>query len=185
MKNLGRKITIIFCAVFFVGFIIYQIVTPHSDGMKTEIQTSEESMQVSSPYIESIEMQEKIKSELESELPQNIKGYISSIDDGINVYFLDDELDVTVRVTILPDAIPMVADNICTIVKQLTSQNDIPSFRISVRYYMESNAEGIDKKTEKEWHTSDGYNGVYVESTGMYKMTLDELYEHFNDYGKN
>ena len=183
--NLDKKITIIICAIFFVGFIIYQVIIPHSSGIKNEIQASKESIQVSSPYIESLEIQEKIKSELKSELPQNIKDYISSTGEGIKVYLNNNKLDVYVRVTILPDAIPMVADNICTIVKQLTFQNNIPSFSISVSYYKESNAEGTDKKTAKEWHTSEGDNGVYVESTGMYKMTLDELYEYFNDYGKN
>lgn len=140
----------------------------------------------SSDSIAIYKTQQEIQRTLQNDIPEDIKDYIATSTQGISVLMVSsNNLSVNVRVTILPDVIPMVAREICPIVAEMASVHNIESYSISFQFYSESNSEGIDKETFKEWHTENGVDGVFVDSSGFYKMTLDELFEHFDNFGKD
>lgn len=126
---------------------------------------------------------QEIEKKLNAAVPAEIKDYISTVDiKGISAAYQDGKLHITTRVTVLPDAIPMVADAVCSSIKETIPEYGIDSYTAVFMYYTEGN----DGKVSNQvlWKTEDGVNGVFMEKDAV-NMTLDELYEHYNNFGKS
>lgn len=180
-----RFIPISICAIIFLGFVVYQRNATHSEYSHKSEVSEKTTSPVSPSSLVYYDTQKRIESRLMAEMSTDIEDYMASTGNGLSVLVKNDNtLDVMVRVAILPDAIPMVADNLCPIIGSLADENGISSYKISFRYYSESNADGIDKNSFCEWHTNDGIKGTFVDPSGFYQMTLDELFSHYNNFGR-
>jgi len=133
------------------------------------------------------EAAQSLKETIVGSLSENTLQYIS---DDITVLDSDSEggpkLGLTVRV-ILPQAIPLVAEEVCSVAINVVENDDyFSSCDFRFNYFEESNASGTDDSKTVSWHTSDGNSGMFVDAKNsvMGNRTLEKLYDYFDDFGK-
>lgn len=126
---------------------------------------------------------EQITSALSRDTLQYLSGdlmVISSTSDN------GDVLSVDARV-ILPQSIPSVAEELCSATTNILEENDaFSSYKITISYYEESNADGTNGDSLVTWNTTDGNNGTFVDSANdvITPKNIDQLYEYYDGFGK-
>ena len=97
--------------------------------------------------------------------------------DAITVQELPITLVAEIRLTI-PDAIPMIAEELFPAFKRLAKEAGSEKYRLELVSHKVNG-------TEISWKTIDGKSGIFTEGSSSYTLTLNELYAHFNDYGRD
>lgn len=132
-------------------------------------------------------LQDTIRNSVNDGMSAEVLEYISD-DITILVQDVDDTRKVSISArAILPQSIPMVAENLCASAINTITENGVENYTISVEYRQESNEGGVAEGSYVEWHTYDGETGRFTdEGNGVVgaKYTIDELYAYFDGYGK-
>lgn len=133
------------------------------------------------------------KEQITTSLSPNALQYISddltvSDDKIVSDDKTDDEIElsVTARV-ILPQAIPLVASELCPATIEAIKDDEIfSSYKIRVCYYEESNSEGTNSESLVTWFTNDGNSGTFVDASKnlISSKTIDQLYEYYDNFGR-
>ncbi len=180
--NKQRVLTICICVLIFVGFLIFHFSRSH-DHILTHKSSAKAVSEYVNEDVERYEKQVEIESKIKSALSPDTKDYLSD-EPGI-IFLLNEDLELSITGRVyLENALPSVADDLCRAVLATKDDYGISAFTVSVSYYQESNASGRDKETARSWKTNDGSTGTFVDNTGIYKMTLDELYAKYDDFGR-
>lgn len=140
----------------------------------------------SSPVSEEEEDINTIQNKVSNSLSPESYEWIDTIDDGIRVYIGESDVDITIRV-IDPKAIAMVAEEACP--AAITAMEDLgySEYNIDVRYYIESNEDGIETDSFVNWGTKDGKSGVFVDESKEFmdtSYTVDDIYKYYDNFGK-
>lgn len=127
-----------------------------------------------------------ITTQISEKLSVDATGWIATATPGI-VSFVDNKTaSVTVRV-IVPDAIPMVSENILSVLPDIVKSNGCDSYDLTVESYSDSNAGGVDTSTTVYYETKDGKTGFFLDAPQKYSLsdaTIDDLYSYYNNLGK-
>ncbi len=132
------------------------------------------------------QVEQNIKQQIEDSIPTEALKYISG-DVSVSVWDSDNAIKASVDArAILPQAIPLVAENICPSSVEAIEENNITDYIISVRYFEESNAEGVIGDSIVDWSTRDGNSGTLIEDgkNSIVEYTIEGLYGHYDNFGK-
>ncbi len=132
------------------------------------------------------QVEQNIKQQIEDGITMEALKYISG-DVSVSVWDSDNSTKASVNArAILPQAIPLVAENICPSSVEAIEENNITDYTISVKYYQESNAEGVIGDSIIDWYTNDGKSGVLIEDgkRSIVKYTIEGLYGRYDNFGK-
>ena len=132
MKAINQILVVLVSIILFTGCS-----SNAGSSAGTEATSSAEKSSFSA---EDFKTGQEIEKKLNAAVPAEIKDYISTVDiKGISVTYQDGKLHITTRVTVLPDAIPMVADAVCSSIKETIPEYGIDSYTAVFMYYTEGN----------------------------------------------
>ncbi len=172
----SKKSIINLISLIFVSILLLTGCSGESQEDKAKQETKEQNYQAEQ------DIKQKIKDSMTAEALKYISGDVS-----VSVQSIDDSTDAYVRArTILPQAIPLVAENICPSSVEAIEENNITDYIISVKYYEESNAEGVIGDSIVDWSTRDGNSGILIEDgkSSIVEYTIEGLYGHYDNFGK-
>lgn len=139
-----------------------------------------------SPVSEKDEDINTIQNNIINSLSSETYDWIDTIDDGIRVYTGEADVDITIRV-IDPKAIAMVAEEVCPAAVATLENLGYSKYHINVRYYIESNEDGMGMDSLVDWSTKDGKSGMFVDESKEFmdtSYTVDDIYKYYDNFGK-
>ena len=73
----------------------------------------------------------------------------------------------------------MISEQCIPLVEEVTKEAGYDNYELQVWYDVEDGQTVL-------WKTSNGKTGIFADSEGVKeKMTLDEVYEYYNNFGRN